>query len=129
MNFITIFASNSEIQAQSIKSLLEGSGIEVNILDDNHVTIDPFIAQAIGGVKIQVKHVNKQEAFEILKESGYMDSNEAVESDSVVFITKLESLANKIPIINQIPSLTVKLFSTLIVVILLIMGVMSLFVS
>ena len=50
-----------------VKSKLESEGIEVFLRDDITVTIDPFLSNAIGGIKLQVKSSQAEEASKILK--------------------------------------------------------------
>jgi len=49
-----------------VKSKLESDGIAVFLKDDMTVTIDPFLSNAIGGIKLQVKSSQAEEALKIL---------------------------------------------------------------
>ncbi|MDC6365380.1 MULTISPECIES: DUF2007 domain-containing protein [Flavobacteriaceae] len=53
---------------QIIKGKLESEGIEVQLKDDNTVSIDPFASNALGGVKLLVHKYDEKEARTIYDE-------------------------------------------------------------
>lgn len=62
----TIFSSNSPIECYIQQSKLENEGVECFIFDENIVSVHPFLANAIGGVKLKVRSEQKLLAEEIL---------------------------------------------------------------
>jgi hypothetical protein len=53
---------------QIIKGRLEAEGIQVFLRDENTLSSDPLISNAIGGVKLLVYSSDKEEALEIYNE-------------------------------------------------------------
>lgn len=66
--FFTLGAFEFSADVQIIKGKLESEGIEVFLKDENTINSDPLISGAIGGVKLQVKTVNKERALKIYNE-------------------------------------------------------------
>lgn len=62
-------------EAHLAKSLLEASDIDVIIKDEYTVQVNNFLSNAIGGVKIFVEESNAQEAFLLLKNAGYIETD------------------------------------------------------
>jgi hypothetical protein len=62
-------------EALLAKGLLESSGIERLLIDDNMVGLNWLISTAIGGVKLQVKSEDSEEAIEIL-DQPVLDNSE-----------------------------------------------------
>ena len=63
--FYILGAVEYTADAQIIKGKLESEGIYVFLLDENTLNSDPFISNAIGGVKLQVYTADKERAIEI----------------------------------------------------------------
>jgi DNA-directed RNA polymerase subunit RPC12/RpoP len=62
---------------------LESEGITCFVKDELTVQVHPFISNAIGGVKLQVKESDLSQTIEILKETGYIkDDNLQVSKKS-----------------------------------------------
>ena len=57
-------------EAHLAKAKLLSEGIECFVADDNLVSINPFYANAIGGVKLKVWEGDVKEALELLKGFG-----------------------------------------------------------
>jgi hypothetical protein len=55
------------------RSVLENSGIECTLLDDNLVRMDWFWSNALGGIKLVVREKDAEEANRILNESTPID--------------------------------------------------------
>lgn len=53
---------------QIIKGKLESEGIKVTLKDENTVGVEPFASNAIGGIKLQVYHADKERAEAIYNE-------------------------------------------------------------
>lgn len=64
----TVFVTLNSSEASLVKSLLEGSGLSVALLDDNLSRMDPPAAIMIGGIKVTVPKHEEKLAHEILEE-------------------------------------------------------------
>ena len=67
MDLITIKAFDESMQAHLVKSKLESEGIDVWLLDDHSVSVQPWASFALGGVKLQVRESDVEKAIELLK--------------------------------------------------------------
>lgn len=65
---ITVFNAINGSEASLVKSLLEGSGLEPMMFDENFSNIDPPAAIIIGGIKVTVPRSQEKLALEILEE-------------------------------------------------------------
>lgn len=81
--FVTIYTFNYPHEAYVIKGRLESEGIVVLLKDEKTVQAYNFLSNAVGGVKLQVREGDVEEAIEILKEAGYELENET--DDNVSF--------------------------------------------
>lgn len=68
MNLVRIASYNNYIEAYIIMGRLEQENIRCHLLDEHSVTIDPFISNAIGGIKLLVAAVQANRALQILNE-------------------------------------------------------------
>jgi len=67
VNFIVVQSYNNYIDANIIMGRLEEEGIQCWLKDENTVTIDPILTNAIGGIKLMVPDAQAERAFELLK--------------------------------------------------------------
>jgi hypothetical protein len=77
---VTIEIYSRVIDARLAQVRLEGAGIATFLLDESVASIDPFLINAIGGVKLQVKLDDEQEARELLRQPLPDEPNEIDES-------------------------------------------------
>lgn len=63
----TIFNSNSPVECHILKGRLETEGISCFIFDEQIISVHPFIAVAIGGVKLKVPDDKINQSLIILK--------------------------------------------------------------
>lgn len=68
MKFIPIQSYNNYIDANIIMGRLEQEGIHCWLKDENTVTIDPILTNAVGGIKLMVPEIQLERAFELLKQ-------------------------------------------------------------
>ena len=68
MNFIPIQAYNNYIEANIVMGRLEEEGIHCWLKDENTVTIDPILTNAVGGIKLMVPDSQAERAFELLNQ-------------------------------------------------------------
>ncbi|HMG67468.1 MAG TPA: DUF2007 domain-containing protein [Chitinophagaceae bacterium] len=68
MNFIILQTYNNYIDANIIMGRLQEEGISCWLKDENTVTIDPILTNAIGGIKLMVPESQAERAFDLLKQ-------------------------------------------------------------
>jgi hypothetical protein len=61
------------IAAHLARMCLESEGIKVSVVDENLVTLDPLITNAVGGVKLVVSGADAQAARQVLRRPESMD--------------------------------------------------------
>ena len=66
MEFVLVNSYNYYIEAHIAKGVLEEQDIRCWLKDENTVTIDPILTNAVGGIKIMVPAVQAERAREIL---------------------------------------------------------------
>jgi hypothetical protein len=106
---------NHPIELAVLRSRLEAEGIECNLLDEYTTEANPFYANAIGGVKLQVRERDVPAAVEILKEGGYLKDEHLIQPDS---LDKLDKATSRIPVLKNLRvELRLMLIITIIVLI------------
>lgn len=68
MDFILINAYNNYVDAHIARGVLEEEGINCWLKDENTVTIDPILTNAVGGIKIMVYKDQAERAWKILSD-------------------------------------------------------------
>jgi Putative prokaryotic signal transducing protein len=66
MDFIILNAYNNYVEAHIAKGVLEEQGISCWLKDENTITINPILTNAVGGIKIMVPKEDAQRALDIL---------------------------------------------------------------
>jgi Putative prokaryotic signal transducing protein len=69
MDFLLIKRYDNYVEAHIDKGVLEENNIECWLMDENTVTINPFLSNAIGGIKLMVAKVQAERAMQILNEN------------------------------------------------------------
>lgn len=90
----TILSFTYPHEAYMAKAYLESNGIDTIIRDELTAQVNNFYSNAIGGVKLQVRTDDMDNGIRILKEGGYLGSNEQP-TEANVAIIKLERASNK----------------------------------
>ncbi len=67
MAFVKIYTFDNYIDAQLRLAQLKSEDINCWLQDENTVTIDPIISNAIGGIKLMVHESQKEQATELLR--------------------------------------------------------------
>lgn len=62
MEFIILNSYNNYIEAHIAKGVLEEQGIRCWLKDENTITIDPILTNAVGGIKIMIAKEDEQKA-------------------------------------------------------------------
>ena len=68
-DFVCVKTCLSKPEADVVKTVLEGSGIEVMISADDCGGMRPHLTFLTGGIRLMVKQEDAQKALEILKNS------------------------------------------------------------
>lgn len=68
MRYIPIQSFDNYIDANIIRSRLEQEEIVCWLKDENTVTIDPILTNAVGGIKLMVPESQVERAFDLLKQ-------------------------------------------------------------
>jgi hypothetical protein len=68
MKFIIAQVYNNYIDANIIMGRLQEEGINCWLKDENTVTIDPVLANAVGGIKLMVPESQAERAFGLLRQ-------------------------------------------------------------
>lgn len=68
MKFVPVWTYNDYVSAHIAMGRLEEDGFKCWLKDENTVTIDPILTNAVGGIKLMVEEAEAQKAFDILKQ-------------------------------------------------------------
>jgi len=68
MKFIEVRSYDNYIDAHLMLGRLTDEFINCHLLNENSVTIDPFLSNAIGGIKLMVAETQINRALEIVNE-------------------------------------------------------------
>jgi hypothetical protein len=79
MNFIAIRSYDNYIPAHIAMGRLKDESITCYLENENSVTIDPFLSNAIGGIRLMVAETQAKRAIELL------DQNDAQTNHSSAF--------------------------------------------
>jgi hypothetical protein len=95
---VTILSIQYPNQVYIIKARLESEGIECFIKDELTIQTDPFLSNAIGGIKLQVKEEDVPDALKILDTEGY----QRYKDDTTNPYQRLQDFADKIPLLKNV---------------------------
>jgi len=96
--FVTVLSLPHPQQVYIIKARLESEGIECFIKDELTIQTDPFLSNAIGGIKLQVKEEDVADAVKILDAEGYQKYRD----DNTNPYQGLQDFADKIPFFKKV---------------------------
>jgi hypothetical protein len=68
MRFVEVRSYDNYIDAHLMLGRLRDEFINCHLLNENSVTIDPFLSNAIGGIKIMVAESQVERALQIVNE-------------------------------------------------------------
>ena len=103
MNFVIAQVYSNYIDANIIMGRLEEEGINCWLKDENTVTIDPILTNAVGGIKLMVPESQAERAFELLRQ--FRSQQQSVSkcprcgSVNVEFVTTPRKAANWLGVI------------------------------
>jgi predicted RNA-binding Zn-ribbon protein involved in translation (DUF1610 family) len=101
--FVVAQVFTNYIDANIIMGRLEEEGINCWLKDENTVTIDPILTNAVGGIKLMVAETQAERAFELLRE--FRNEQQSVlkcprcGSTNVEFVTTPRKASNWIGVI------------------------------
>jgi predicted methyltransferase len=78
MEFKQIASYDNFMLANMTLGLLEANNINCHLEDENIVTIDPLLNQAVGGIKLMVHQTQLERATDLIKEAETNYLNELV---------------------------------------------------
>lgn len=81
---VTLARFSSHPEYYVIQSRLESEGIEVFLGDDYSVSINPFISNATGGIKLNVRASQAEEALAVLKDFNENKQEQEDENEIMV---------------------------------------------
>ncbi|MDP4283109.1 MAG: hypothetical protein Q8891_01695 [Bacteroidota bacterium] len=67
MDLVTIRTFQNYFSTHILLTKLRHEGIECYLKDEFTITVDPFLSNAVGGIKLVVKQKDEQEACELLR--------------------------------------------------------------
>jgi predicted nucleic-acid-binding Zn-ribbon protein len=68
MELITIRTFNNYFSANILLTKLRDAGIQCYLKDEHTVTIDPLLANAVGGIKLVINKKDSHEVFQLLEQ-------------------------------------------------------------
>ena len=68
MNYVPIWVYDNYVPAHIAMGRLKEEGIDCWLKDENTVTIDPILTNAVGGIKLMVEKSNAKTAWELLNQ-------------------------------------------------------------
>lgn len=71
MSYVTILTFANYLDASPVKTRLENEGISCYLKDEHTVTAAPYLANYVGGIKLQVWRDDYLKAIELLEDAGY----------------------------------------------------------
>ena len=83
-----------------VKGRLETDGIECFVQDEYIMQFRPDTPYAYGGIKLQTNEEDAEKAVNILKEYGYFQEEDHIQSK---FIASLDQLTGKFPLLRKYP--------------------------
>lgn len=69
MKFKQVSAFDNYVFANMALGLLEENNINCHLNDENIVTLDPLLSNAVGGIKLMVAEVQFERALEVIKQA------------------------------------------------------------
>jgi cytochrome bd-type quinol oxidase subunit 1 len=97
---VTIYSVSFPDSPAIIKARLDSEGIECFTQNETTIQVDPLISNAVGGIKIQVKEQDAQQALEILYSEGYLRREDMEKPETY---SGLQRFADKLPFLRQQP--------------------------
>ncbi len=77
--------------AALVRAYLESEGVECFVQDELTVQVDNFYSTAVGGVKLQVRKRDLQEAIVALKNGGYWNEEELKPTRQDIVVERIVS--------------------------------------
>lgn len=101
---ITVYSSNIPIDCHILKGRLESEGIPCFIYDEQMICVHPFVAVAIGGVKLKVpfdKYFQSQKIINLISQGILIDENGEYQI-SEIFVNEIKRQNDILSIKNNI---------------------------
>jgi DNA-directed RNA polymerase subunit RPC12/RpoP len=74
MDFVELRSFDNYIEANIVLHMLQDAYINCHLKDENISTVNPFLSQAVGGMKLMVHHVHVERAWDMMEraEDAYL---------------------------------------------------------
>lgn len=115
--FITIADFTWPTDAVVPRGLLEDAGIETHLKDELTVQVYNLYSNAVGGVKLQVRSADVEEARNILREAGYLVEGPLEENGIWL---ELDHVTRSIPLLGRIELLAARLLVLVTIVLIIV---------
>jgi hypothetical protein len=115
--FITIADFTWPTDAVVPRGLLEDAGIETHLKDELTVQVYNLYSNAVGGVKLQVRAADVEEARNILREAGYLV--EGPPEENGIWL-ELDHVTRSIPLLGRIELLAARLLVLVAIVLIIV---------
>lgn len=80
-DWITIMTFTYPHESYVIRGALESASIETFLKDELTIHVDNFLSNAIGGIRLQVPKDKANEAKQFLRDGGYLDYPDVIDSE------------------------------------------------
>lgn len=75
IGLVPIFVSNTALEAEEVRCLLEGSGLTPVVFDAHLPQMIPALGAPVGGVRVMIPEDQRESAAEVLRDAGRLDSD------------------------------------------------------
>lgn len=69
MHFVELRSFDNYIEANIVLNMLQHANINCHLKDENIVTIDPLLSNAIGGIKLMVHPAHVERAWDLMQQA------------------------------------------------------------
>jgi DNA-directed RNA polymerase subunit M/transcription elongation factor TFIIS len=98
MKFVTVQVYNNYIEAHIILGRLMDENINCWLRDENTVTLNPILTNAVGGIKLMVAETQADQAITLLKQFRAEQREKTkcpkCQSDNIEFVTTPRKISN-----------------------------------
>lgn len=75
VGLVPVFVSNTALEAEEVRCLLEGSGLTPVVFDAHLPQMIPALGAPVGGVRVMIPEDQVERAAEVLRDAGRLDSD------------------------------------------------------
>ncbi|HOY27698.1 MAG TPA: DUF2007 domain-containing protein, partial [Flavobacteriales bacterium] len=115
--FVTIVDFTWPTDAVVPRGLLEDAGIETHLKDELTVQVYNLYSNAVGGVKLQVRAADVEQARTILREAGFL--KDGPPEEAAIWL-ELDRITREIPLLGRIELLAARLLVLVAIVLIIV---------